>query len=97
MNEIIKYYQQVPINPILLKQKLSKFEKHSDIAEEFEYWIQHGKYKLEDCVEIEGYTAKKLGGLSELVDGEAAFLIMIELRENPNKAIDRIEAGFYIK
>ena len=83
--------------PLLLKKKLSMCERNKDIASEFELWIQTGKYVENNCVKVEGYTAKSLSELSHYVDGEAAFTLLIELRENPTKALDRISRGFKMK
>lgn len=98
MSEIIKeYYSKADIMPLLLKNKLSKFEKHSDIAKEFEYWIKNKSYIQDDCISINGYTAERLASLSEYLDGEGAFMMLIELRDNPTNAITKIENGFKLK
>ena len=98
MSEIIKeYYSKADIMPLLLKSKLSKFEIHLDIAEEFEYWIKNKSYIKENAISVNGYTAEKLASLSEYLDGEGAFMMLIELRENPTKAMTKIENGFKIK
>lgn len=94
---IEEYYKQSNVLPLLLKKKLSMFERNKDIASEFELWIQTGKYVENNCVKVEGYTAKSLSELSHYVDGEAAFTLLIELRENPTKALDRISRGFKMK
>lgn len=98
MSEIIKeYYSKADIMPLLLKNKLSKFEKHLDIAKEFEYWIDNKSYVQDNAISINGYTAEKLASLSEYLDGEGAFMMLIELKENPAKAMTKIENGFKIK
>lgn len=51
----------------------------------------------DNCVTIEEYTAKDIAALSKLLDGEGAFMLLIELRENPEKAKKRIKEGFKIK
>ena len=50
-----------------------------------------------DSVIIEGYTAKSIAALSPYMDGEGAFMLLIELRENLDKAKQRIAAGFKLK
>ena len=98
MSEIIKnYYSKADIMPLLLKRKLAKFEKHPDIAKEFEYWIENNSYLKKDCVCINGYTAEKLAEMSNLLNGEGAFMLMIELRETPEKAMSKIADGFKLK
>lgn len=96
MNKVIEqYYINANTMPILLKKKMVVFEKHPDIAAEFEYWISNKKYL--DGVNIEGYTAKSIAALSSYMDGEGAFQLLIELRENPSKAKKRINDGFKLK
>ena len=98
MSNIIKeYYERVNINPVILNQKLNKLQQHTDIKKEFEDWIQNDKYNDNDCVSVNGYTAQKLSDLSEFIDGEGAFMLLIELRETPEKAMKRISEGFKIK
>ena len=96
MSKVIEtYYKDAGIMPLLLKQKMAAFEKHLDIAAEFEYWISNKEYL--DGVNIEGYTAKSIAALSPYMDGEGAFQLLIELRERPDKAKKRINDGFKIK
>lgn len=94
-NIIENYYAQAPINPFILKQKMKKFSRNPDIQEEFEYWIKNRKFTPK-ATEINGYTAEMLAALSEYLRGEGAFLLMIELREHPEKALNRIQKGFYM-
>lgn len=95
MNHTIEaYYSQAKVNPHLLKQKLEKFSRNPDLQKEFAYWIEHRAF-MADSVVIHGYTAEKLAALSEYLNGEGAFMLMIELRENPNKALKRISDGFF--
>jgi hypothetical protein len=97
MNEVIeKFYEENAIPAVLLKQKTAKLEKHSDIAMEFTYWIENKAYKS-NGVSVEGYTARKLAEESPYMDGEGAFMMLIELRENPKKALKRISEGFKSK
>lgn len=46
---------------------------------------------------VEGYSAKNLAQVSVFLDGEAAFVYLIELRENPEKALRQIANGFKMK
>ena len=55
MSSIIKdYYENAGVKPFLIEDKLDKLKKHSDIAAEFEYWIQNKQYRND--VSVEGYT-----------------------------------------
>lgn len=95
MSEIIKkYYEDHKIPSILLKQKLSRFAQNEDIAAEFEHWIENNVYKTEGAINVEGYTAKSLAEESQYLNGEGAFMMLIELRENPKKALSQISKGF---
>ena len=96
MNKVIEqYYKDAHVMPLLLKKKMAAFEKHPDIAGEFEYWIINKQYR--DGVCVEGYTAKAIAELSSFMDGEGAFMLLIELSENPDKAKQRIAARFKLK
>ena len=98
MSKIIEeYYAKAKIMPLLLKKKMSKFSEHPNIAEEFEHWITEKQYKDRNCVVVEGYSAKRLSELSKFLDGEGAFMLLIELRENPKNALEKISNGFKIK
>lgn len=95
MSDIIKvFYEKTPIMPTLIQQKLDRFNANPDIKEEFEYWISEKKYKEAGAVNLQGYTAKKLAEMSPYMQGEGAFMVLIELRENPERAIKRIQGGF---
>lgn len=73
-----------------------KFQRNLDILKEFEHWIEHREY-LQNGISVEGYTAKSLSELSTYVDGEAAFMLLIDLRENPERALHKIKSGFKVK
>ena len=90
---IESFYKENNIPTVLLKQTLDKFNRHSDIAKEFEHWIEHKSYLKDGCV-VNGYSAEKLAELSEYLKGEGSFIMLIELREEPEKAIKRIQEGF---
>lgn len=91
---IKKFYEDNKVPGILLRQKIERFDKNPDIAAEFEYWIEHNDYKADNTICIEGYTAQKLSEESDYLNGEGAFIMLIELRENPKKALNQISKGF---
>lgn len=96
MDKIIEaYYSQAPINAFLLKQKMARFSRNPDIKKEFAYWIENKTF-IKDAVVVEGYTAENLAAMSEYLVGESAFLLLIELRENPKSAIKQINKGFHM-
>ena len=97
MSEVIKeYYKKTKLDERHINSKLNLFNVNDDIGQEFEYWLKNGRY-VEDGVEIEGYTAQKISQLSKFLDGEGAFVLLIELRRNPNKAIQMMNEGFKYK
>lgn len=93
---IENYYKQANVMPLLLKQKMTKLQRNADIMSEFEYWIEHKQY-VRNGVSVEGYTARSLAELSVFTNGEAAFMLLIELRESPERALRKIKAGFKVK
>lgn len=95
MSNIIKdYYEKAHTMPALVEQKIERFNKHPDIAAEFEYWITNHKYKTSDVVTVCDYTAQKLSELSPYLKGEGAFALLLELRDDPERAKKRIAKGF---
>lgn len=96
MNSIIRdYYENAGVKPFLIDEKLDKLKKYSDIEAEFEYWIKNKQYKND--VSVEGYTASDIANMSHYLNGEGAFMLLIELRENPEMAKQKIRNGFKIK
>lgn len=94
MSLIIKqFYCEHNFPKPIIEQKIQLFEKHQDIASEFEGWIVNGSYKEEGAVTVEGYTAKKLAETSCYLNGDGAFAFLIELRENPVRAKIQLEKG----
>lgn len=97
MSERIKeYYSKTKLDKCLVDRKMELFAKHNDIMQEFEYWLETRQYKP-NGVFVEGYSAKDLAQTSIFLDGEAAFVFLIELRENPEKALKQITSGFKMK
>ncbi len=97
MNIIRNYYEKTGVPEIMINKKVASFEKNPDIAKEFEHWILTKEYIIEGCVSVENYTAEKISELSEYIDGEGAFSLLIQLRENPQKALNRIKEGFVMR
>ena len=97
MSQSIKeYYSKTKLDKRLVDKKLELLEKHKDIMLEFEYWLETRQYKPNGVL-VEGYSAKDLSQISIFLDGEAAFVFLIELRENPERALNQIAKGFKMK
>lgn len=97
MNAIRNYYEKAGIPLAMINKKIASFEKNLDIAKEFEHWIQTKEYVDENAVSVENYTAKQISELSEFMDGEGAFSMLIQLRESPEKAHKKIKKGFVMR
>lgn len=95
MSVIVKeYYEKAHVQPFFIEQKMKKLDKHPDICMEFEEWISTKKFV--DKVVVDGYTASAIAEMSPNVAGEGAFMMLIELRENPARAKKLIDDGFAI-
>ena len=93
---IRNYYDGIKDTELYVNSKIETLKRHPDIMEEFVYWIENGSYKS-NGVEVEGYTAEKLAQQSRYLVGEGSFLLLIELRERPDKARRMIAGGFKMK
>ena len=91
---IQKFYEDNGLSGARLEKKIELFSHNEDIAGEFEYWIKNKKYNKDNPVVVEGYTAEKLAKTSIYLNGEGAFIMLIELRNNPERAQKRIADGF---
>lgn len=96
MERICEYYENIGLPKMLISHKLKCFANHSDIKAEFEYWLENQKY-TSACVSVDGYTAKELAEKYPVLDGEGVFSLLIQLRDNPEKAYKRIARGFIVK
>lgn len=97
MEIIREYLMKANVPEVILNKKMTSYGKHLDIAKEFENWILTKKYADKNCVKVENYSAKDLAKLSEFLDGEGAFSMLIQLREKPNQALRKIKEGFLLR
>lgn len=97
MNIIREYYETTKLPSMMIDRNVAMFDKHPDIKKEFEHWIQTKEYIVDNAVSAEKYTAKSLSEMSEFLDGEGAFSMLIQLRETPELALKKISRGFKIK
>ena len=96
LETIERYYKNISGIEAQVKGKIEKLKRNKDVMEEFANWINTKKYSV-PAVEAEGYTAEKLAAMSRFLQGEGAFMLLIELRESPVIARKRIEEGFKMK
>ncbi len=98
MNIIIEeYYKKANMFPALLEIKTERLERNPDIQEELAFWIETGEYKSENCVEVAGFTAASIAERFEPLHGEGSFMLLIKLREEPEKAENLIKSKFHLK
>lgn len=97
MSIIRKYYDKTKLPNMLIDRNVALFDKHPDIKKEFEHWLETKEYIVDNAVSVEQYTAKSLSELSDFLDGEGAFLMLVQLRETPKKALAKIARGFKLK
>lgn len=98
MSKVIEeYYRKTRLPEPLIRKKLEALERNQDIAAEFEAWLVSKVFKETGCVEVAGHSAKSIAEMSRYVNGEGAFMLLIELREQPEKALKRITDGFRMK
>ncbi len=76
--------------------EIKALDKRFTIGEELVYWLENGCYK-QDGIVVEGYSAEKIAALSKYYDGEAAFIMLIQLREKPEMAKKQLIRGFKMK
>ena len=98
MNRIIEeYYRENGVDETLSKKRIKCFEENPDIKKEFEHWIESGEYVEDSPITIEGYSAESLSKKSIYLNGEGAFLLLIDLRSDPQKTLRKIDKGFKVK
>ena len=88
------YYQRAAISENIIKNKIQMFERNAHIKREFEHWIKTKEFFENEQVVVQGYSAKQISEMSKYMIGEGAFVMLIELRENPENALKKIKNGF---
>ena len=73
---------------------VSPLEKHDDIRNELERWIEKQEYPQNNVLTIEGYTAEMVSKLAPFMDGVGVYNFMVTLRERPENAKRIITEGF---
>ena len=97
MRKIIDFFESTGLPEYTIKKNIESFKRNPDIAEEFSEWINTGKYKENNPIRIEGYSAKDIVNLAGFLNGAGAFNFLITLRERPEKAKGYIKEGFKLK
>ena len=97
MQQIFDFLKSTGLPEYALNKNMKSFERNPDIAEEFIEWLNTGKYKEDNPIVVEGYTAEDIVKLASFLDGAGAYNFLITLRERPEKAKGYIKDGFKIK
>ncbi len=97
MSMIRDYYEQIGLPSILIERETTAFDKHPDIKREFEHWLESKEYITQNCADVENYTAKSIAEKFPVLDGEGAFRLLVQLRDEPEEAHERINRGFIIR
>lgn len=96
MSIIREYYERIGLPSILIDGDIAAFDKHPDIKREFEHWLETREYIVDNCTVVENYTAKSVAEEFPVLDGEGAFRLLVQLRDEPEEAHEFINSGFII-
>ena len=92
---IIKYFKEdAKVNDEVAKILFKDLSKYDDILNEFTKYLNQKTYDLENAIEINGYTAKKIHELNPAFEPTGVYTFMELLRTNPEKAEEIIKGGF---
>lgn len=92
---IIKYFKEdAKVNDEVAKILFKDLSKYDDILNEFTKYLNQKTYDLENAIEINGYTAKKIHELNPSFEPTGVYTFMELLRTDPKKAEEIIKGGF---
>lgn len=92
---IIKYFKEdAKMNDFVAKTLFKDLSKYDDILNEFTKYLNQKTYDLENAIEINGYTAKKIHELNPSFDPTGVYTFMELLRTDPKRAEEIIKGGF---
>lgn len=92
---IIKYFKEdAKVNDEVAKILFKDLSKYDDILNEFTKYLNQKTYDLENAIEINGYTAKKIHELNPSFEPTGVYTFMELLRTDPKRAEEIIKGGF---
>lgn len=92
---IIKYFKEdAKVNDEVAKILFKDLSKYDDILNEFTKYLNQKTYDLENAVEINGYTAKKIHELNPSFEPTGVYTFMELLRTDPKRAEEIIKGSF---
>lgn len=97
MEEIRRYFASLKLPEHSYERNVSGFERNPDIASELVRWLKTKEYPVDNAIEVEGYTARKIAQMAPILDGVGAYNFLITLREKPERAKKYITEGFKLK
>ncbi len=92
---IIKYFKEdAKVNDEVAKILFKDLSKYDDILNEFTKYLNQKTYDLENAIEINGYTAKKIHELNPSFEPTGVYTFMELLRTDPKRVEEIIKGGF---
>ena len=82
------------IDECKVDEYIDEIMKYNDIFDEFCRWLDERSFDFGEPVDVEGYTAKKIGELAPFMSGIGVYNFLISLREDPDRAKFYILEGF---
>lgn len=97
MEDIYKILvEKFEMNDRAAKRSAGKLSKYEDIKSEFLANLDEDDYP-ENGVDVEGYTAKKLHSMTDLLNYVGVYNFLVSLKDNPDMAKKIIAEGFKVK
>ncbi len=92
---IVKHFkEEEKMNDVVSKTLFKDLSKYDDILNEFTKYLTQRTYDIDDAIEINGYTAKKVAELNPAFHATGVYTFMELLRDDFNKAEEIIKGGF---
>lgn len=64
MDVIKQFFLSLNLPEFSYRRNVEGFERNPDIAEEFSEWLTTHKYKVEDAIRIQGYSAEDIAKMA---------------------------------
>lgn len=95
MEQILHYLETTKKLPKPVAQVLAKnLCKYPDIAQEFEQYINTGKYPEDMALSVHGYTALMVHKKAPFLDETGVYGFLVTARDDPQKADHYFTTGF---
>ena len=95
MKSIVNYLvNERKQKPEMAEKITFQIEKHDDIRDELEQWVEKREYPQDNPLTIEGYTAAMISKLAPFMDGVGVYNFLVTLRERPDNGKRIIAEGF---